>query len=30
MVADPLKNKKAGGGAWCEVPPPAVKWGQVV
>lgn len=30
MVADSLKNKKAGGGASCDVPPPAEKWGQVV
>lgn len=30
MVADSLKNKKAGGGAPCDVPPPAEEWGQVV
>ena len=24
------KNKKTGGGAPCDVPPPAEKWGQVV
>ena len=27
---DPLKNKKAGGDAPCDVPPPAEKWGQVM
>lgn len=30
MVADPLKNKKTGGGAPCDVPLPAEKWGQVM
>ena len=30
MVADSLKNKKTGGGAPCDVPPPAEKWGQVM
>lgn len=27
---DQPKNKKTGGGAPCDVPPPAEKWGQVV